>query len=300
MTPVDESLFRDFKGDIRSVDFLLEEKREVLLDSLPGMPEDVAAKKIRRGVYLTTFNAMEECLKNVSFHVCKVINECEISTGGISDSVKGAIYRGLSDGIGSTPSWIKGPEKIAREVRFASAIRGFYTDSVVRIEGDQFFSNSNISADQFEAFPKLLKRLYDSLLKREYPGRTISTRHFSSFFGKVGELLDPDCIDASRGPEVKSSNMASVMYSSVENIRNRSAHSAGFSPSIDQIYSLRRQTVMICTSYFLYCVAVGEFIRDLSAGKADFDQIASAVVSFNSPSLLCGSLPTVSSSLGVF
>lgn len=283
MDPIDEGLFRDFVADCRAIDYLLETNRNALLDDLPGRPEDIAAKKLRRGCYLTTFNAMEGCLKKISFHICGAINRCNISTAGMPSELKSAIFRGISDGIASTPSWVSGGEKVVREVRFASAIQGFYNDSVVRLEGDQFFTNSNISASQYEMIPKLIKRIYDSVVSRDVPNVKLSTTSFSDFFVEIGTYLDPDCVNGAHGPEVGSKKLAKVIYSNMEFIRNRSAHENDFSPTVDQIIELKRQATLICVSYAIYCSLIVVIIEQLSSDRSGVKEVLDSSVSLHFP-----------------
>lgn len=279
MLSASKNLFAQLTLDQGSWRHLREGVREVLTDGLPGTVADEAAKKIRRGVYLTSFNALESVLKDVAVLFSDRITDLNIPLDAISQKATSDVFNGISEALNATPRWCTFDEKVVREWQYASMMDNFYLRKKVVVSGEQFFRGSNVTFSDLENAATLFRGLHSSILDKPVKGPGVP-QNLPRFLQQFFTLADPDIIKVSKSYLTPCEDLTQnkfvpkLVYGNISRIRNRSAHSSECSPSVEEIDFLVRSQRLFACGFYAYLLSVASFIdRKIGPSKTYIDSI---------------------------
>lgn len=278
MVGIARVLYDQFYNEIEAVNEFVQNKIELVSDGVPGSPEHLVAGKLRRGLVITTFNSLENLIKDITRNLIISINELNISHKNVSPETMQKIDKLLVESMTSGIRRIEPSKRSPLYLTSANLIVEKQRNRVVKLSERGFHVRSNVERDSINEFFSLVAKIIKEYSKLGGKGIT-SYQDFSSW-SECGTLISSSLGDLP-GPIEKKSSRISLddFFQYFSDERNKAAHSSK-APDLNVLRDIISGALIFGFSISVYAEISNSVLRLIDEVSSSYGSIKSLKTGF--------------------
>lgn len=241
-------------ADLEAVRFLLSDNdSSLLVDSLPGSPEDMGAKKLRKGLYLTTFNRVESLVMNTAIEFANSISRTGVTFDDIGEKLTNMIRKKHMTGLRelNKDSFLEEAERTAAAIQFANGVSSSYRTGPVKFDARPYFTRPNIGYDVVRGVANDFKDIIE-VMRRRFASHTVSRRDSALVdFGSYSDAVSKEWLE-----DFQLMSGVGVRYAAAMEMRHNCAHRADFAPDFPDLRKLCSTSIAFADVYISYLLSL--------------------------------------------
>jgi hypothetical protein len=193
-----------------------------LQDDLYNLTKNRLSDKLRKGLFLTSFNSVELFIMDVSWIVIDLINSLEFSLSNLKNDkdiskIKNCILNSAKNNISHHSDYLR----MLRAYEASISIQKLVRESTIEFNENCFFTKSNVSYEDMIEASKVFIPIFNSWIE-----------HCGDFSGRVYFVPFSNFLDSWMHVRIPFSRRVRDEYADIIKLRNSCAHKARFHLSI--------------------------------------------------------------------